>query len=408
MVDIFAVIDPADVDRLLENARRRAGENLSLMFQHVLSPRHKRPFTTEARPYDYHRKVKPRAPEPNSAPFFQRLPPELVPEILAKLLPSDRDVTEGRMLLSVYIGRQLYLLDLVCRFFGWPLAEGLSPTESLARMACSKFFNVETRAATTGTWKQALGELVPADYYKTSYPKTILESMIWGLQVTTFRCADPQGDINRYWGCTDPELEQQVRAYTVCVDGESEVLMADGSTRPVRTLRRGDVIRTGHKGLAAPIAFVYPIAVNYEKRLCHWRGAWISGMHPIWHEGQWCHADELAPREPHYISRLYDFELGGVALAANDHSILVCNSARAQKASASAEDGDFIMATLGASVGPRLEARCPGMDGAFGSGYWQHKETAPGWVQFRAQCLAELEEAIDAGDDDNHPAQLSQ
>ncbi|KAJ4459950.1 hypothetical protein PAPYR_4022 [Paratrimastix pyriformis] len=141
MVDIFAVIDPADVDRLLENARRRAGENLSLMFQHVLSPRHKRPFTTEARPYDYHRKVKPRAPEPNSAPFFQRLPPELVPVILAKLLP-ERDVTGGRMLLSVYIGRQLYLLDLVCRFFGWPLADGLSPTESLAKMACSEYFNV--------------------------------------------------------------------------------------------------------------------------------------------------------------------------------------------------------------------------------------------------------------------------
>ncbi|KAJ4459949.1 hypothetical protein PAPYR_4021 [Paratrimastix pyriformis] len=270
---------------------------------------------------------------------------------------------------------------------------------------------VDTRAATAGTWKQALGALVPADYYKTSYPKTILESAIWGLQLTTFHCADPWGDINRYWGCVEEKLEGQVRAYTVCVDGESEVLMADGSTRPVRTLRRGDVIRTGHKGLAAPIAFVYPIPVKSEKGLCHWRGTWDqrpAGMHPIWHEGQWCHADELAPREPHYISRLYDFELGGVALAANDHSILVCNSARAQKASASAEDGDFIMATLGASVGPRLEARCPGMDGAFGSGYWQHKETAPGWVQFRAQCLAELEEAIDAGDDDNHPAQLSQ
>eukprot|EP00771_Trimastix_marina_P003626 gnl/Trimastix_PCT/493.p1 GENE.gnl/Trimastix_PCT/493~~gnl/Trimastix_PCT/493.p1 ORF type:complete len:378 (+),score=106.51 gnl/Trimastix_PCT/493:114-1247(+) len=301
---------------------------------------------------DHHRAtlIPPALPHPESSPtFFDRLPDDILVLILSFLKPKP----DGKTILSKAHAIELIKASLICRRFRIKVIAGNSVVQEAARRACIDY-DIEGSRKHTLSWIHRLGTACPFKECD-GFPRKLYENWLWGYHFPRVveRKERPREVILKWWGMIDEKLRRDVTSYNICVDGEGLVSMADGSEKPVKELRPGDRVRSEFGD--STLARVLRQEIHGPKPLVAWRGFLITPCHPLQHEGAWYHPEELAAPERRHIDSLYNLELGDDARATGDHAVRI---------------NGVLVATLGKDVGPRLKARKPQLDSAYGTGYW--------------------------------------
>jgi hypothetical protein len=100
-------------------------------------------------------------------------------------------------------------------------------------------------------------------------------------------------DMSSYYNRHDP-----------CFDGEGKVLMADGTTKAVKNIRKGDVTHGG-----ARVVCVVRTTKKSHTEVCVLNGVKITPWHPVKVRGQWTFPADVAPIELQLMSHIYSFVL---------------------------------------------------------------------------------------------------
>lgn len=148
--------------------------------------------------------------------------------------------------------------------------------------------------------------------------------------------------------CT--EAATGLRAHEICLGGDGEVKLQDGTSKLVKELLVGDLVESqGGYSKITQVVSSYPST----RPLCQVDGVILTHRHPIYREGVWCHPREVADT---YLDNVpvYNFVMDGSPDDQMTHTIIV--------------DG-LTCATLG--CGPaNLAVIKPDTDAKYGRGYW--------------------------------------
>ena len=125
--------------------------------------------------------------------------------------------------------------------------------------------------------------------------------------------------------------EDDATAAILCFHGDSMVEMADGSLKPIREIKTGDVVATGtEKGagivteaLKHPVEKAVPV-VTLDTEMGNLIG---TPDHPVLHEGEWVEFQTL-PRDGlalsrQYIDAFYNLEIDADDMEGSSHSYVV-------------------------------------------------------------------------------------
>lgn len=132
-----------------------------------------------------------------------------------------------------------------------------------------------------------------------------------------------------------------------CFDGDGQVLMGDGTLKPVHSVKLGDTVMT-HLHQQAVVTLVTTDDVpSGQMEMCHMNGVWLTPEHPVLcADGTWRCPQEVVSPCMHSIKTLYNFEL-----QRGHGSVLINNLA---------------CMTLGQEIGFEPES-----DKLFGWGWWE-------------------------------------
>jgi Mg-chelatase subunit ChlD len=107
-------------------------------------------------------------------------------------------------------------------------------------------------------------------------------------------------------------------AYDVgCIYGSGQVLMADGTTKPVRQIRKGDKVRT-YQGVTAQVRMVLKTPTQFAS-LVQIGDLLITPWHPIHVKGKWVFPHDIHPEQLRECGAVYNFVLS------RGHSVIVDN-----------------------------------------------------------------------------------
>ncbi|KAH3763215.1 hypothetical protein Pelo_4933 [Pelomyxa schiedti] len=155
-----------------------------------------------------------------------------------------------------------------------------------------------------------------------------------------------------------------------CFLGNGQVLMYDGTTKPVCSIQPGDCVMT-EKNRGRAVALVESSKRTNPMRLVFINGIGLTTGHPVWQQhqppvdghcgGEWvraCDHKDAVLRDVFNVGTLYNFVLEG-GPEEPDHSVII---------------NSVLVCTLGKDCGPVMREKYPRADMMYGTGYWK-KET---------------------------------
>lgn len=137
--------------------------------------------------------------------------------------------------------------------------------------------------------------------------------------------------------------------YYYCFSENAPIHMADGTTRPVKNVRPGDLLMTP-KGTPTTVKLVKSTTHDCDKKVVDMGDYLITLGHPIFVEGEWYRPDELYPVVTRPVTTLYNF------YCEPEHELMV------------GLESPTIVSSLGHYI-KRIADRDPYTDILFGSGY---------------------------------------
>jgi len=127
-----------------------------------------------------------------------------------------------------------------------------------------------------------------------------------------------------------------------CFEGDAKIKMADGSKKPAKNIKIGDLVMCGNQ----THHYVKQIKKNQSrvtKNMVRLSDFWITRGHPVLYSGEWWRPDELYPT----VAR--DVEAGGIInfVLDDEHTVVVGG------------EEEWVCCTLGKYCGKRLEKLFP-------------------------------------------------
>ena len=103
-----------------------------------------------------------------------------------------------------------------------------------------------------------------------------------------------------------------------CFDGEGMVSMADGSTKPVKDLLKGDKVKSRNNQEATVIC-ILSTRMKKPLSMVNINGTLLTPWHPVVHDGEWKFPAKIGNEKEHHLEFIYNAVLdNGHALLIND------------------------------------------------------------------------------------------
>ncbi|KAF2196658.1 hypothetical protein GQ43DRAFT_247276 [Delitschia confertaspora ATCC 74209] len=98
-----------------------------------------------------------------------------------------------------------------------------------------------------------------------------------------------------------------------CFGGSSVVHLPDGTAKPVKSIKKGDIVLCKVTGATATVRCVLELHVpaGLKRMASFGNGLIITGMHPILWDGEWVLPREVIEEEEIEIEKVFNFILDG-------------------------------------------------------------------------------------------------